>query len=503
MQPILSVADMRESDAATIAAGTPGEVLMGRAGEGIFRAAEWQAPVAVVCGKGNNAGDGFVLALLLHEAGISCDILLWEERFSPDAEIWFRRCREAGVPVRLWKEVSSLEGYRTVADCIFGTGFRGPAAGAAAEMIGLINRSGAFVVSADLNSGLNGDSGLGEPAVHSNLTVSIGSWKPGHFLNRATDLMDRKVNIDIGILPRGRIRRLLEKEDLSPLFPPRLHLSNKGTYGTVALIGGSLRYSGAIRLANLAAAAMRSGAGIVRIAAPRCLSGVLAPAILESTLFPLSDDGNGIAFRLEELEELLRGVRAASFGMGAGNTPEIQKILQFLLGHFSGSLILDADALNALAALGPDCLKDASGRVLLTPHPGEFARLTGKSVPEILEASLPLAEDFAGAHGVTLLLKGPTTIVTDGDETWLTDRGCPGMATAGSGDVLSGIAASLHGWLPAGSLTAATAAWLNGRAGELAQAKVGDISMIASDTAACLPEAFAELRGTSPAGDAE
>ncbi len=501
MIPVLSVADMRRSDAAAIAAGTPGAELMRRAGEGIFRAVRWEGPAAVVCGRGNNAGDGYVLALLLRQADISCELLLEEERFSADGELWYRRCREAGVPVRKWAETPDLSGYRMIADCIFGTGFRGPAEGAAADMIARINRSGAFVVSADLNSGLNGDNGLGEPAVNSDLTVSVGSFKPGHFLNTAKDRMKRKINADIGIPPLGRAAGLAEPADFRPLFGPRPNHSNKGSYGTLALIGGSLRYSGAVRLAAMAAAAMRSGAGVVRLAAPRCLCGVLIPQILESTLFPLSDDGNGLVYRAEEAAELTRGVKAAAFGMGAGNTEETRRMAAALLAGFSGTLLLDADGLNALAALGPDCLKDAAGRVVLTPHPGEFSRLCGRSIPEIQQSPIALAEEFAGKHGVTLLLKGPSTLVTDGTHTRIIDRGCAGMATAGSGDVLSGIAAALLARTDDPLTAAAAAAWINGRAGELAQEKNGDIAMIASDTAEQIPRAVREIRGEAAAPD--
>ncbi len=244
---------------------------------------------------------------------------------------------------------------------------------------------------------------------------------------------------------------------------------------------------------------MRAGAGVVKLAAPRCLSGALMPEILESTLFPLSDDGDGIVFRVEELQELTRGVKAAAFGMGAGNTPETQSAVRWLLRHFAGTLILDADGLNALAALGPDLTREAAGPVLLTPHPGEFARLCGRSIPEIQASPVSMAEDFAGARGVTLLLKGPATVITDGNRTLIVDRGCPGMATAGSGDVLSGIAAALCGFLREELPTiAAAAAWLNGRAGELAQRRQGDLAMIASDTVARVPEAFREIRGGMP-----
>ena len=241
MTEILTVAEMRESDAAAIAAGTPGRELMYRAGKGIFRAGEWKPPVGVVCGTGNNAGDGYVLAVLLKEAGIPCEILLQEERFTPDGKYWFDRCGEAGIPVRKWTEIRSLSGYGSIADCVFGTGFHGEVSGEAERIIRLINESGAYVVSADINSGLNGDSGMAEAAVYSDLTVSIGSWKPGHFLNMAKDRMKRKVNVDIGIPPQGHGIRLTEAADAAALFPPRKHFSHKGVYGYIALIGGSFR----------------------------------------------------------------------------------------------------------------------------------------------------------------------------------------------------------------------------------------------------------------------
>ena len=490
MQHILTVAEMRRSDAAAIDAGMPGRELMGRAGEGIFCAAEWKAPAAVVCGTGNNAGDGFVLAELLHDAGIQCCILLQDHRCSPDGGYWLARCREKKIPVSLWADVSSLKEYASIADCIFGTGFHGAAEGDAARMIRLINESGAYVVSADINSGLNGDSGMADTAVCSDLTVSVGSWKPGHFLNMAKDLMKRKINIDIGIPPMGHDIRLTEEADVAALFPPRRHFSHKGAYGYIALMGGSFRYSGAIRLAAMANAAMRAGAGVVRVCAPRSLCERMMPDILEATLFPLPEQQGNMVFRENDFREALQGTRTAAFGMGAGLTEETKRTVAFLLDQYEGTLILDADGLNALAALGTDRLKPATGRVILTPHLGEFARLTGKNAAEILQSPVAIAEDFAGRHGAVLLLKGPGTIVTDGKETRIVDRGTPGMATAGSGDVLSGIMAAMVAVHP-DRLTdaAAGAAWINGRAGELAAEQAGEVSMTAGNTVQKIAEA--------------
>ncbi len=497
MKRILDVRSMRESDAATIAGGISGRELMRRAGEGIFRAAEWKPPVAIVCGKGNNAGDGFVLGTLLADAGIECRILIQGEEYTPDGGWWARQCRDRGIPFLRWQDTESLAEYGSVADCIFGTGFRGRAEGEAARMIEMINRSGARVVSADINSGLNGDSGLAEKAVKSHLTVSVGWFQPGHFLNMAADLMDRRVNCEIGIDPLGPERYLMEAADAAALFPSRKHFSNKGTYGYLGLVGGSRRYPGAIRLAAAANAAMRAGAGVVKTAVPRFLWEPLMPLILESTLFPLSEEGDGIRFRREEWAELAAGLRVIALGMGLGNTEGTREGLAFLLREYGGTLIIDADGLNALAGMlgeEPDLLKKAKCRVLLTPHPGEFSRLTGKSIREIQEDGLTLAEAFAGAQGVTLLLKGPATLVTDGAVTYFTDRGCPGMATAGSGDVLSGILAAVCAGNQPLPLAAAAGAWLNGRAGEIAGERKGDISMTAGDTVEAIPEALREIR---------
>ena len=199
MQDILSVGEMRMSDAIAISSFVPGMELMRRAGEGIFRAAKWKPPVAVVCGTGNNAGDGYVAAMMLRDAEIPCELFLQEEKFTPDGKFWFGCC--GGIPVRKWAETDSLRGYGTVLDCIFGTGFHGKAEGEAQRMIRLINESGAYVVSADINSGLNGDTGEGSCAVKSDLTVSIGSHKRGVVLSYVSNagFISELVACDIGI----------------------------------------------------------------------------------------------------------------------------------------------------------------------------------------------------------------------------------------------------------------------------------------------------------------
>ena len=496
-QTVLTVEDMRGSDAACIGAGTPGTELMARAGRGVFRAVSWEGPAAILCGTGNNAGDGYVLAALLHEAGIPCRLFLLKERFSPDGEHYFRRCLDLGIPWSLWAEGTSLSAYREVVDCLFGTGFRGAAEGLAADMIRAANESGARVIAVDINSGLSGDSGLAEgPCVESDLTVSIGCPQPGHYLGQAKDRMKRLVNVDIGIPPQGLPIRLMGAGDFFALLPPRPENCNKGDFGTVALLGGCTAYSGAAKLANLSLSALRCGCGVARLAVPASLVQGVLPYVLESTLYPLPDlEGHMVPDR-EAIDGALNRTKAAALGMGWGSTPENGRILRHILRSYAGALVVDADGLNALAAL-PDrdqLLHTTAARLVLTPHLREFSRLTGLRREDILRDPIARAREYAGSRNVILLLKGSTTIVTDGGNVLLVSRGCAGMATAGSGDVLSGVLAGLLGWNAPTPLTAACGAYLAGLAGELAQAEKGDISMVASDTAAKLPEAIRMVR---------
>lgn len=232
MERAVSVEVMRQSDAWTIANKVPSKELMKRAGEGIYRTAEWKAPVAIVCGSGNNAGDGYVVADLLHQDGVDVTIILLSEKFSEDGKYYYDICAGHGVPVKRFSELAQhsgsemtnsarsketvqntsslcdLSAYATILDCILGTGFQGEPRGVAKEAIEAINASGAYVISADINSGLNGDTGLGTCFVKSDLTVSIGDYKLGHFKGLADQAMKAKVNVDIGIEIQGEYQWL-------------------------------------------------------------------------------------------------------------------------------------------------------------------------------------------------------------------------------------------------------------------------------------------------------
>ncbi len=520
MIDILSVDNMRKSDAATIAAGTPGTELMMRAARGVFEAVSWKAPVAIVCGSGNNAGDGYALGLCLNEAGIDCAIVCVYDRYSADGKYYYDKCVNSGVKIihlqkpekdseKCRDTMVDLTRYSTVVDCLLGTGFKGDVRADLADVIESINSSGAYIVSVDINSGLNGDTGMSSRCVRSDLTVSVGSFKPGHFLNMAKDVIKEKVNVDIGIIPQDQPYKLIEEDDIKDALGIRRNYSNKGTYGYIALIGGSTRYSGAIRLAYLANAAMRSGAGVVKVALPGVLVHDVSSHILESTIFPLSYTSRimstkqnkshdmEVAYDPCEIDELISNVRTVAFGMGIGTGDGAASILKHLLTKYTGNLIIDADGLTLLSRIDYNSQEIKPHNLILTPHIREFSRLTGKQITEILEDPIGTARDYAAGTGSVVLLKGPSTIVTDGKEVYITDKGCPGMATAGSGDVLSGILAAVVSYVTGSDgsteheeerikrdacLATAVAAYINGAAGEAAEKRSGSISMTAGDT---------------------
>lgn len=498
MIDVISNETMRRSDAAMIASGVPGRELMFRAGSAVFSHCRGAAhPVAILCGKGNNAGDGYVLAMLMKQSGENPMLILAEDAFSNDGRFYFDRAKEAGVPHILWDSSVDLANYETLVDCLFGTGFRGTPSGVYADMIEKINdagQAGANVLSVDIPSGLSGDCGMGTLAVHAHTTYSIGTPKTGHLLGMAKDYVGNLVNLDIGIPVVGEVNHLVTPADFGGIIRERKNDCNKGDFGYVAVMGGCRNYSGATKLANLSLSALRSGCGVSKLIVPKSIASAVAPYLLESTLVALPDEEGFMAFNPAALDLGLSKVRAISLGMGWGQGGGNGKILRYILENYALPLVIDADGLNLLAKIGADLLKTTGCRPILTPHLMEFERLSGIPRKEVLQNPIRYAKDFAQEYRVTLLLKGSTTIVTDGDCVYLIDRGCPGMATAGSGDVLSGILAGILGYssdnLP---LTAACGAWINGRAGELAQAESNCISMTASDTARAIPKAVSEI----------
>ena len=297
------------------------------------------------------------------------------------------------------------------------------------------------------------------------------------------------------------IRHMITDKDIKDVFPKRPKDSNKGDFGYVALIGGCIEYSGAIRLAAMANSAMRSGAGVASVAAPKSICPIIAEQILEATLIPLSDKDGRLLFSEEEFDSICSRYDCIAFGMGVGNSEETIKAIRYLLENYDRTLIIDADGLNAMSKLDKSIIRESKANLVLTPHIKEFSRLSGLETDEIKAGPEAAAYHLANDLNAVVLLKGSTTVIAEPEEKTtldcqrilLVDRGCPGMATAGSGDVLSGILAAVCCNAEDLALATAAGAYINGSAGELAQNRSSEVTMTASDTASCIAEVIEEL----------
>ena len=291
------------------------------------------------------------------------------------------------------------------------------------------------------------------------------------------------------------VRKAAGEKEISCCFKERAKDANKGDFGYIALLGGSLPYSGAVRLAAMAGCAVRAGAGVVTAAVPGSIAYMVAEKVLEATVYPLSDEDGYIKFSEEELSGLVKRYGVIAAGMGMGNRKDTALCIEYLLKNYEGILVIDADGLNVLSGMDRDIVRKSRAKVVLTPHLKEFSRLSGIPLPEVIESEKgELAASLARELSCIVLLKGPVTAVTDGKTAYFVEKGCPGMATAGSGDVLSGILAAVLACNRDDILlAAAAAAWINGAAGELAQERYGQISMAASDTALAVRDVIKEL----------
>ena len=283
----------------------------------------------------------------------------------------------------------------------------------------------------------------------------------------------------------------IEISDVKFLLKERDIDSNKGDFCKAGIYGGSLEYSGALKLSYLSLSSLRSGCGISRVLVKKEILPLLGPNILEQTLciLPGYDDKF-----YDKLKESIIDLDSLAFGMGLGSDKHLEEILEFLIKNYTGNLIIDADGLNTLSKMNLNILKEKTCNILLTPHLKEFSRLINKPIEEIKKDSLNLVKEFASTYKITVLLKGHTTTISDGNTTYLVKTGCAGMATAGSGDVLSGILSGFLAYLDFNLLTVALGVLINGIAGCLAEKDNTDISMIASDTINNIGKAIKVIR---------
>jgi hydroxyethylthiazole kinase-like uncharacterized protein yjeF len=537
LKPIVTASQMRAMDKETIRDHVSGLALMERAGEAVRdeMVSRWPgrdmmrgprpisrggakpdkgAPVVVVCGKGNNGGDGMVVARLLKRAGwpVALYLVGKPSEVRGDALANLKRCNRAGVKARslgaaTWKAfLGDLEKARVVVDAVFGTGFEGEPRGLAAEAIEAMNLCGSAKIAVDIPSGVDATTGGASVAVRATCTVTMGLPKRGHLLFPGKALTGELVVADIGI-PAEVVERagvavnLAEPDDVKAALPVRPPDAHKGTCGHVACICGSTGLTGAAALAS--ASALRAGAGLVTLAVPRSLNAIMETKLTEVITLPVEETPRGSfsMLALGALQDLAGRSDCVALGCGLSRDPETAELVRALLPSLGKPCVLDADGINAFEGCA-DLLGSLGAPLVLTPHIGEAARLFGVARAEIAAGRIEFASEAASRLGLVLVLKGaPTVVAGPRGEVFVNPTGNSGLATAGSGDVLTGLIAGLV----AQGVAPLEAAWLgsyvHGRCGDLLKLIAGGAGFLAGDISRHIPLTMATLaRGERRAG---
>ena len=524
---IVTAAEMREIDRSTSERfGVPSLLLMENAGSAVARFILSDYPkaerVGILCGKGNNGGDGFVVARKLVEAGRAVRVLLLSdpEELRGDAAVMFQTLLQKLHPLNIAplivREASWLDSLAAaeifaadvIVDAILGTGFRPPVSPLYAAAIAKMNAAAAPIVAVDIPSGADADAmrSAGATDSRADAIVTFTAPRPAHVFAALTS--GPTVIAPIGSPPEAIVSQLglhlSTPFDFAPLLMPRAHDANKGSYGHVLVIGGSLGKAGAAAMAGFAA--LRAGAGLSTVATPKSVLATVAAFHPELMTEPLAETEQGtislqaVGLGLDALLER----KTLAIGPGISRNSETAAFVRTIVTRGDKSLVVDADGVNAFE--GAAGMLNGRGRtVVITPHPGEMARLTGLSIAEIQANRLEVARNFAREHELIVVLKGHRTLIagpasaapsaaSDG-AVWVNPTGNPGMATGGTGDILTGMVAGLIAQHPQHALEAtALAVYLHGLAGDLASESVGENSLVATDLLRFLPQAFAQMQ---------
>ncbi|RPI05385.1 MAG: NAD(P)H-hydrate dehydratase [Ignavibacteriae bacterium] len=517
MQRIVSAEEMRWCDETAIkSCGIPGLLLMENAGRSIADVLKQKFPqresrkVLVVCGKGNNGGDGFVIARLISNSCARVDVLLVPapSELKGDAKVNYailqKLAGKSSSHIRLLryskKILSSLSQSAKpdiIIDALFGTGFTGPVRKPYTDIIEWINKQELPVVSADIPSGVNGTTGVVENcSVQADITVTLGVMKSGLLCNQGREVAGAVSVADIGI-PRAitedqRLKTaLVDKEDVRRTLPRRSIHAHKYSVGKVLVLAGSKGLTGAAALCSTAA--MRAGAGAVVLGTPEPVYSILARKMTEvmTTPLPATDQGTLSLNAIDGIRERLSWSDVLLIGPGLSQNPETQELIFKLLLEYHGKILVDADGLNAIAARGVSKFRSARASLILTPHVGEFSRLINIPPIEVERHRIESARILAKRLNAVVVLKGVPTVTASSDGSCiLNSTGNPGMATAGSGDVLSGIIAGLWAQGMSDEEAAYASVYLHGLAGDLAAKKMGERSLLAQDLIQYLPAAM-------------
>jgi len=517
MLPVLTSAQMQQVDRETIKVlGLPGAVLMESAGRAVVGAIEKHPRLGqrrralILCGKGNNGGDGFVVARHLQKRcreGFPLVLLCGKlDELTGNASLMARVAENCGVRIvelgknNLDELVHALDKCDLVVDGLLGSGATGAPRDLIGRVIETIHECQVPVVAIDSPSGVEMDTGQAPGSVVSaELTVTFGFEKIGHRLYPGRSLCGEIVVADIGF-PDCAVSKLnsklfvSESSDVKNCLPFRRPDSHKGDYGRILVVGGSTGLTGAPVLTS--EAALACGAGMVTAAVPASLNIIFETKLTETMTLPVEDSGRGV-LQLEALEAIMKAISTKmdvlALGPGLGRDKGTVKLVNELARKVRLPVVVDADGLNALAS-NPGALEFFQAPVIITPHPGEMARLTGLSAEKVRKRPIETARNFAAEKKVVVLLKGAPSVVAHPDGlTVLNPTGGPWMSKAGSGDVLTGVIAALLAQGLESFDAAFCGAYLHGLAGDIAAEKLGEYTPVASDMIECLDQALARV----------
>ncbi|MGD0569091.1 MAG: NAD(P)H-hydrate dehydratase [Candidatus Sulfotelmatobacter sp.] len=516
---IVSAQEMRAIDRATSERfGVPSLTLMEDAGAAVadFVLAHYAEAerIVVFCGKGNNGGDGFVAARRLHEQKKKVQVILLAnpDDLRGDAAVMFGELTAPAMAVHSSEElkserVSIARQGDVYVDAILGTGFKPPVSGLYADAITIMNASRLLarrvpVIAVDIPSGADAD------AIHAQVgtiaradaVVTFTAPRPAHVFGALTS--GPTVVAEIGSPEEAIVSALklnvIAARDIGPCVSLRPAESNKGSYGHVLVLGGSLGKSGSVAMAGMAA--LRAGAGLSTVATAKSVLGTVAGfhAELMTEPLPETDAGTIAVSARDRIDELAKVKTVLAIGPGISRDSETAELVRSLVAAQQAPIVLDADGLNAFE--GRTSELNGKGRTLvITPHPGEMARLVGCTIPEVQKDRLGVARKFAREHELIVVLKGHRTLVVKPDgEAWVNATGNPGMATGGTGDILTGMVAGMIAQHPKDAFVVVLAAvHLHGLAGDVMRERVGEHSLVATDLLRGLPEAFRRTREAS------
>lgn len=515
---IVTAEIMRAIDRETIEKrGIPGIELMENAGREIAKGIKYQIireegkwNIAVFCGKGNNGGDGFVVGRYLHKSDLNVSIYYTgpAENLSPDARLNLDRALKLGIPIKDIRTIDELPEEMDadfIVDAIFGTGFSGAPSGIMADLIKYINSQSAEVISIDCPSGLNIDTGEHEGVVvKANHTYCLAlpkfglSYSPGRELAGSTRLTPIGIPDDI-VESFSKRENLILGDVILPLLPARKPDGHKGDFGKLFILAGSTGLTGAAALCAMAS--VRTGLGLATVGCPKSINHILEIKLTEPMTHPLPDVAKRGVLALRGLGEIRKKISesdAVIIGPGIGRHHETAKLVQRIISSLDKPALIDADGLNAFEK-DRQSLLDEHPKFILTPHPGEFRRLIDEDLPDNRTAKYDLVRKYAAKFNCVIVFKESPSFIVDTDgELFLNSTGNDGMATGGTGDVLSGMIGSFlaQGLSPLNA--AVFGVYLHGLAGDIAARETGHRSLIAGDLVEFLPDAFNNIEGFSP-----